>query len=98
MKKKFEVIKKPCEYSITSINDPIVKLATLILADKVMRKCHANEIPMPVISFSAQCAEGMQFNLSCYLCSEFLANCHEAKDERKTIHYTWLLLSIMLVT
>lgn len=27
MKNKFKLVKKPCRYSITSINDPTVKIA-----------------------------------------------------------------------
>lgn len=52
---------------------------------------------MPVISLVSQCVEGVQFNWSRYLCNEFLANFREAQDERKTFHYVWLLLSIVLV-
>lgn len=62
-----------------------------------MRKCRVNEFPTLVISLAEQCTEGVQFNWSLYLCSEFLANCHEAQDESKTFHYAWLLLSIVLV-
>lgn len=97
MKKKFELLKKLRGYSITSINNPMMKIATQILVDKVMRKSRGDEVSAPVILLFAQCVEGVQFNWSCYLCSEFLANCHKARDESKTFHYVWLLLSIVLV-
>lgn len=42
MKRDFELVKKPHDYSIMSINDPTVQIATQILAIKVMRKCHAD--------------------------------------------------------
>ena len=77
---------------------PCVKIDTQILANKVMRKCHADEVLVPMILLVAQCAEGMQFNWSCYLCSEFLVNCHEDQDDNNTFHYAWLLLSIILVS
>jgi len=38
MKKKFNLVKKPHEYSITSITNPMVKISTQILVGKVMRK------------------------------------------------------------
>lgn len=62
-----------------------------------MRKCHVDEVPMPVISLAAQCTEGVQFNWKNYLCCEFLANCREAYELGKMFHYVWLLFSIELV-
>ena len=62
-----------------------------------MGKCHTDEVPTPVITLAAQCAEGVKFNRVRYLCSEFLRNCHEAQELSKTFHYAWLLLSIVLV-
>lgn len=59
MKDKFKLMKKLHGYSITSITDPTVKIATQILASKIMRKCHADEVTMPVISLAALCVEGM---------------------------------------
>ena len=97
MEVKFELIKKLHGYSITSINNPTVKISMQILDGKVMRKCHTDELLEPIISLASQSAEGMQFNWSRYLCSEFLADFHEAQDERKTFHYAWFLLSILLV-
>ncbi len=54
MKDKFKLVKKPCGYSITLIIDPMVKVATQILASKVMRKCRADEVPTPMVSLAAQ--------------------------------------------
>lgn len=49
MKDKFKIVKKQCRYSISSIIDPTVKVATLILARKVLSKCHKNEVSAPVV-------------------------------------------------
>ena len=38
MKEKFKLVKKPCEYAISNMCDLVVKVATQILAGKVMRK------------------------------------------------------------
>lgn len=75
----------------------MVKVATQILAGKVMRKCRTNEVSTQIISLAAQCAKGVQFNWARYLCSEFLANYREAQEFSKTFHYAWILLSIVLV-
>ena len=32
-----------------------------------------------------------------FLCNEFLTNYREAQEQGKTFHYSWLLLSILLV-
>lgn len=98
MKKKFDLIKKQRKYSITSINNPAVQIATQILVGKVMRKCHMDEVLALMISLVAHCMKGVQFNWLCYLYNEFLANCREAHDDRKIFHYAWLLLSIVLVS
>jgi len=53
MKKDSELVKKPCGYSISFISDPAVQLAAQILVGKVMRKCHADEVLVPVMSLAA---------------------------------------------
>jgi len=62
-----------------------------------MQKCCTNEVPVPIIMLAQQCIEGVQFNWSDYLRGEFLTNYHEAQEKRKTFHYVWLLLLIVLV-
>lgn len=62
MKKKFILEKKKQGYAISNTNNPAVKVVTQILAGKVMQKCCADEVPVPVIALVAQCAEGVQFN------------------------------------
>jgi len=96
-KDKFKLVKTLRRYSITSIIDPAMKISIQILTSKVMQKCHSYEVLALVLSLATQCTEGVQFNWSCYLSSEFLTNCCEGQDERKTFHYAWLFLSIMLL-
>ncbi len=62
MKEKFELVKKLCRYAISSIRDPTVNVATQILVGKVMRKCHTDDVSVPVVALATQCAEGVQFN------------------------------------
>lgn len=62
MEDKFKLAKKSRGYSITSITNPVVKVATQILAGKIMRTCHVDEVSAPVVSLAAQCAEGIKFN------------------------------------
>lgn len=46
-------------YAISSISDLVVKVATHILARKVMRRCHAEEVSVLVDALVAQCVEGV---------------------------------------
>lgn len=78
MKKKFKLEKKKRGYAISPLNNPAVKVSMQILVGKVMRKCHADEVPAPMIVLVTQCAEGFQFNWANYLCGEFLANYRKA--------------------
>ena len=55
MNDKFKLVNIPCGYLITSIIDPTVKVATQILAKKLMRKCRTEEVPKPVILLASQC-------------------------------------------
>ena len=50
MKKRFKLEKKKRGYTISSINNFAVKVATHIFARKVMQKCHANEVPALVVA------------------------------------------------
>jgi len=59
MKEKFKLVKRPRGYVISSICDPAVKVATQILVGKVMKKCHANEVTMPIVTLTVQCTEGV---------------------------------------
>lgn len=59
MTKKFKLVKKPVGYAITIISNPAVKVATHILARKVIRKALSDEVPMLVVALVAQCTEGV---------------------------------------
>jgi len=59
MKKKFKLEKKKRGYVISSINNPADKVATQILAGKVIWKCCMNEVPAPVVALAVQCTEGV---------------------------------------
>ena len=58
MKAKYKLEKKKRGYAISNIKDKGVRVATQLLAGKVMRKCRADEVPAPVIALAEQCMEG----------------------------------------
>lgn len=53
IKDKFKLVKMPCKYSISSITNPVVKVATQILAGKISQKCCTDKVPTPVVSLVA---------------------------------------------
>jgi len=59
MKKKFGLLNKLRGYPITIISDRAVKMATQILARKVMQNCHSDEVRIPIVALVAQCMEGV---------------------------------------
>jgi len=52
MKTKYKLEKKNRGYAISSIKDKGVRVATQLLDRKVMRKCHADEVPMLVVALA----------------------------------------------
>jgi len=57
MKEKYKQEKNKSGYAISSIKDKGVRVTTQLLASKVMRKFHTNEVPTPVVALNEQCAE-----------------------------------------
>lgn len=53
MKEKLKLIKNSHGYSISSITDPAVRVATQILVGKIMRKCRTDEALTLVVSLAA---------------------------------------------
>jgi len=62
MKAKYKLEKRKRGYVIASIKDRWVRVATQLMASKLMRKCHADEVPTPIIALLDECAEGVRFN------------------------------------
>jgi len=54
MKTKYKLEKKKRGYAISNIKDKGVHVATQILANKIMRKCCADEVTVPVFALVEQ--------------------------------------------
>ena len=52
MKAKYKLEKKKRGYTIASIKDKGVHVATQLLVGKLMRKCHTDEVPASVIALA----------------------------------------------
>lgn len=52
MEMKYKVEKKKRGYVVSNIKDKGVRAATQLLVDKVMRKCHADQVPKQVVALA----------------------------------------------
>jgi len=78
MKAKYKLEKRKQAYTITSIKDQGVRITTWLLAGKLTRKFHVDEVLASVIALAKQCVEGVQFNWALFLYNKFLTNYGEA--------------------
>jgi hypothetical protein len=62
MKEKYGMHRGECGLDIASINDDIVIFVMQVLACKLLRKCHRDQVPTGVIAATEKCAAGVQMN------------------------------------
>jgi hypothetical protein len=77
MKKKYGTDKGTRGIIIKRINDAATQLSTKILACKLLRKCHREEVPAGVVAVASQCAEGTTMIWAPYLLNLFLDDCKD---------------------
>ena len=59
-----------------------------ILAYKLLRKCHKEEVLAGVIAVAAQCAEGTSMTWAPYLLNLFLEDYKDVQDLGIELHYS----------
>jgi hypothetical protein len=97
MKKTYSIEKGSRGIIIKRINDAKTRMATKIMACKMLRKCRKEEVPTGVVAAAAQCANGTMLRWPPYLLNMFLDDCKDAQDLSIDFHYSWLLILIALV-
>jgi len=70
--------------------------ATQLLAAKIMRKVHYNQVAAHFIELGSQCSQGTIYNWEAFLQNEFVEDCREAQEKGTLFHYAWLLILIAL--
>ena len=78
MKDRFGLTKGKQGYQTLTIQHQNIRFAAELLACKLMRKCRPYEVPAPIVSIAANCAEGYSYNWAVYIAKEFL------EDDRDT--------------
>jgi hypothetical protein len=80
MKKKYGTERGSCRIIIKRISDAVTRMATKIMACKLLRKCRKEEVSVGVVAAAAQCAEGTTLSWAPYLLNLFLDDCKDAQD------------------
>ena len=78
MKDHFGLTKGKQGYQTSTIRHQNIHFTAKILACKLMQKCRPNEVPAPIVSIAANCAEGYSYKWAEYIAKEFLEDVHDA--------------------
>jgi hypothetical protein len=97
MKKKYCTDRGMRGIVIKRINDVTTQMAAKILACKMLRKCHREEVSTGVVIVATQCVEGTTVSWAPYLLNFFLYGCKDAKDLGTKFHYSWMLILIAIM-
>jgi hypothetical protein len=92
MKKKYGRERGSRIIIIKCITNATTRMATKIMACKLLRKCHKEEVPFKVFVVAAQCVEGTTLSWAPYLLNLFLEDWKNVKDLGIEFHYSWLLV------
>jgi hypothetical protein len=80
MKKKYGTERGSRGFIIKRISDIEKRMAKKIMACKLLRKCHREEVHVGVVANVAQCAEGTTLSWALYLLNLLLDDCKDAQD------------------
>ena len=97
MKKTYGIERGSHRIIIKHISDTTKRLATKLMACKLLRKCRKEEVPARVVTVATQCAEGTMLSWAPYLLNLFLEDCKDAQDLGTKFHYYFLLILITLI-
>jgi hypothetical protein len=78
MKNKYDTDRGMRGIIIKRINDVATQMVTKILACKLLRKCHREEVLAGVVRFKTQCTEGTTISWETYLLNLFLDDYKDA--------------------
>jgi hypothetical protein len=97
MKKTYRMERGSRGIIIKRISDAATRMATKLMACKLLRKCRKEEVPAGVVAAATQCANGTMISWVPYLLNLFLDDCKDAQDLGTEFHYSWLMILIALI-
>jgi hypothetical protein len=72
-------------------------MATKLMACKMIRTFHKEEVPAVVFATATQCVNGTMLSWAPYLLNLFLDDCKDMQDLGIDFNYSWFLIMIALV-
>jgi hypothetical protein len=97
MKKKYGTEKGSRGIIIRRISDAATRMATKIMACKLLRKCRNKEVSVGVVATTTQCVEGTTLSWAPYLLNIFIDDCKDVQDLGTEFHYSWLFILIVVI-
>jgi hypothetical protein len=97
-KDKYDTNRGEHNLDVEIINDDIFRFSMQVLAYKLLRKFHKDQVPIGVIATVVKCVAGVQMNWVKFLVNQLLMDSKEAQDKGTKFHYTCLLILISLVS
>jgi hypothetical protein len=96
MKNKYGTERGSRRIIIRRISD-FARMATKIMACKLLRKCRKEEVSVGVVAVVSQCADGTTLSWAPYLLNLFLYDCKHAQDLGIEFHYSCVMFLTWLV-
>jgi len=97
MKRTYEIESCLCDIIIKRISNITTWMATKILACKMLRKCHKEEVLVRVVTDTTQCVNGTSLSSTPYLLNPFLEDWKDVHYLGTEFNYLWLLMLITLM-
>jgi hypothetical protein len=97
MKNKYGTERGSHKIIIRCITDATTRMATKIMACKLLRKFCKEEVLVRVVIVAAQCVEVTTLSGAPYLLNLSLDDCKDAQDLGTKFHYSCLLILIALI-
>jgi hypothetical protein len=97
MKKKYGTERGLHGIIIKHISDTATRMATKIMACKLLRKCCKEELLTEFFIATIDSVEGTTLSWAPYLLNLFLDDCKDTQDLGKKFHYSWILILISLI-
>jgi hypothetical protein len=97
MKNKYGTKRGMRRIIIKWISDIATRMATKIMAYKMLKKCRKEEVPARVVTAATQCVEGTTISWDPYLLNLFLDDYKDDQDLGTKFHYSWLIILIEIM-
>jgi hypothetical protein len=97
LKKKYNTDRGTHRINIKRVSDNMKRMAMKIMARKLLRKFHKEEVLVMVVTAATQFVEGTTISWDPYFLNMFLDDWKDAHDMGIEFHYSWLIMLIAIM-